>query len=82
MVHVLERSAGMRILERDPRSVDAVLISRLLRLRTNVDVRVDVQAGLVHVRVSAPRLFRGRTRSRSQALELLASLDREIRRLS
>lgn len=82
VLRVIERSAGMRILERDPNSVHAVMHSRLLRVRTDVDVRVDVQAGLVHVRVSAPRLLRGRTTSRTQALELLANLDREIRRLS
>ena len=82
VLRVLERSASMRILERDPHSVHAVVVSRLLRVHTDVDVRLDVAAGLVHVRVSAPRLMRGRTTSRAQALDLLARIDQEIRRLS
>jgi len=81
VLHVLERTAGVRVLERDPTSVHAVQISPL-RLRTEIDVRVDVEAGVVHLRVSAPRLFRGRTTSRAQAGEILAAVEQEIRRRS
>ena len=76
----LGRVPRLRILERDDASVHAVVRSVWIRVPMDVDVRVDATAGLVHLRASTPLALRERSQSRARALELLALIDRELRR--
>ena len=69
----------LKVLERDAVSVHAVVRSRWLRARDDIEVRVDVVAGLVHLRVATPFAVRERSRSRARAKELLALVERELR---
>lgn len=75
----LGRVPRLRILERDGTSVHAVIRSAWLRAPSDVELRVDDTAGLVHLRVATPFALRERSQSRAVALLLLGLLDRELR---
>jgi len=73
------RVPRLRVLERDDASVHAVVRSAWIRVPTDVDVRIDAAAGLIHLRASTPLAWRERSQVRVRALDLLASIDRELR---
>ena len=75
----LGRIPRVRILERDAVSVHAVVRSAWLRVPTDLELRVDAAAGLVHLRASTRIAVRERASSRVRALGLLALIDRELR---
>ena len=79
-LRALGRVPRLKVLERDATSVRAVVRSPWLRLTTEVELRIDAGVGLVHLSVSTPFALRERSRSRSRAHELLALIDREVRR--
>jgi uncharacterized protein (DUF1499 family) len=74
------RVPRLRVLERDDMSVHAVVRSVWIRVPTDVDVRIDATAGLIHMRASTALVLRERSQSRVRALELLAMIDHELRR--
>ena len=76
---VLGRVPRLRILERDAGSVHAVVRSAWLRVPTDLELRVDVVAGLVHLRASTLLAVRERSSIRLRALELLERIDHELR---
>jgi len=80
VLDALDRVPRLRILERDDASVHAVVRSVWMRVPTDVEVRVDAAAGLVHLRASTPVALRERSRPRARAVELLGLIDRELRR--
>ncbi len=75
----LGRVPRLRILERDAGSVHAVLRSAWLRAPSDIELRVDDAAGLLHLRVATPFALRERSRSRATAVMILELLDRELR---
>lgn len=77
---VLARIPRLRILERDAASVHATVRSRWLRVPTDLELRVDPVAGLIHLRAATPFVFRERSHCRVLAIEVLALIDRELRR--
>ena len=79
MLAALGRVPRLRILERDAVSVHAVVRSAWLRIPTDLELRVDVAAEVVHLRVASPLALRERSSSRVRALEVLALIDRELR---
>ena len=76
---VLGRVPRLRILERDAVSVHAVARSAWLRIPTDLYLRIDAGAGLIHLRASTLLALRERSSIRVQALEVLARIDRELR---
>jgi uncharacterized protein (DUF1499 family) len=79
VLRVLARLPRMRVLERDDVSVHAVTRSAWLRVPTDLELRIDDTAGLVHLRVGTLLALRERARSRTRALELLHLIERELR---
>ena len=79
VLSALGRVPRLKVLERDAVAVHAVVRSRWLRVRDDIEVRVDVAAGLVHLRVSTPFAVRQRWRARARAEDLLALMERELR---
>ena len=79
VLEVLGRTPRLRILERDDASVHAVVRSRWLRIPSDVELRIDAPAGLVHLRVSTPLALREASHPRGRALDLLARFDATIR---
>jgi uncharacterized protein (DUF1499 family) len=77
---VISRIPRSRLLERDAVAVHAVIRSRWLRVPLDLEVRVDADAGLVHLRAATPFALRERSRSRVRAGELLRLVERELRR--
>jgi len=75
----LGRVPRLRILERDAVSVHAVVRSAWLRVPTDLELRVDASAGLVHLRASTLLALRERSSIQVQAHEVLALIDRELR---
>ena len=75
----LGRVPRLRILERDAVSVHAVVRSAWLRLPTDLELRVDAAAGLIHLRASTLLALRERSSVRAHALDVLARIDRELR---
>lgn len=78
-LRVLRRLPRHRILERDAVSVHAVERSDWLGFPTDIEVRIDDAAGLLHLRVTTARGVRGRTDSRTRAIQLLAAIEHELR---
>lgn len=76
---VLGRVSRLRILERDAVSVHAVVRSAWLRVPTDLELRIDAAAGLVHVRASTLLALREQSSPRVRALELMSLIDRELR---
>lgn len=76
---VLGRTPRLRILERDDVSVHAVGRTAWLRLPIDVELRIDGDAGAVHLRVTAPLVLREQTHPRAYAADLLARIDTAIR---
>lgn len=79
MVTALGRMPRLRILERDAISVHAVLPSPWLRIPTDIELQIDVEARLVHVRVARPYVVRERSQSRLVAQEVLRRIEQELR---
>lgn len=77
---VLGRTPRTRVLERDDRSLHAIVRSAWLRIPLDVEIILDERAGLLHVRVSTPVAFRERSRARTHAVQLLDRIDGELRR--
>jgi uncharacterized protein (DUF1499 family) len=77
---VLDRIPRLRVLERDAVAVHAATRSRWLRVREDIEVRVDTGEGLVHLRV-APFALRQRSQGRARAVELLVLVEQELRSL-
>lgn len=73
----LGRIPRLRVLERDDRSVHAVVRSAWLRVPTDIELRIDVAA--VHLRVSTPFALRERSGARSLATALLGRVEAELR---
>lgn len=68
-----------RVLERDDVAVHAVIRSAWLRVPTDVEVRIDATAGLVHLRLASPLAWRARSHPRTRAAELRAAIDEAVR---
>lgn len=79
VLRVLTSVPRLRILERDDVSVHAVVRSAWLRIPTDVELRIDAAAGLVHLRVATPLALRERSHPRARAQELLARFEATIR---
>lgn len=76
---VLARTPRARVLERDDVAVHAVIRSAWLRVPSDVEIRIDVPAGLVHLRVATPLVWRARSHPRGRAELLLDAIDRAVR---
>lgn len=75
----LDRTPRARVLERDDVAVHAVIRSAWLRVPSDVEVRIDVAAGHVHLRVATPLAWRARSHPRARAEVLLAAIDGAVR---
>lgn len=79
VLHVLGSVPRLRILERDDVSVHAIIRSPWLRVPTDIEVRIDADAGLVQLRVATPIALRERSRPRARAYDLLARIEAAVR---
>jgi len=79
VLRALGRLPRLRILERDATAVHAVMRSAWLRVPTDVELRVDAAAALVHLRAATPVALRDRSSVRTRALALLELIDQELR---
>jgi len=79
VLRVLGRLPRLRILERDDISVHAVMRSSVLRVPLDIDVVVDAVGGRIHLRAWTPLALRERAASRPRALELMRTIERELR---
>lgn len=75
----ISRIPRSRLLERDAFAVHAVIRSRWLRVPLDLDVRVDADAGVVHLRAATPFALRKRSNIKVRAGELLRLIERELR---
>lgn len=76
---VLTRLPRLRVLERDDVSVHALGRSPVLRVPLDLEIVVDEDRGRIDLRASTPFALRERARSRTRALELLSSIETELR---
>jgi uncharacterized protein (DUF1499 family) len=76
---VLTRVPRLRVLERDDVSVHALGRSPVLRVPLDLDIVVDEVRGRIDLRASVPFALRERAGSRARALELLSSIEAELR---
>jgi uncharacterized protein (DUF1499 family) len=76
----IRRRSGLRVLERDDEYVHAVARSAILRLPSDVELLVDMSAGLLHVRASSRYGRSDLGANRRRAEELLAAVEDELRR--
>lgn len=75
----LEAIPRLKVLERDDVAVHAVVRTPWLRLPVDIEVRVDANRGLVHLRVATRLALRERSRSAVRAATYLAMIDRALR---
>jgi uncharacterized protein (DUF1499 family) len=81
VLQVLARERGLRVLERDDGYVHAVVVSPLLRVRHDVELVIDQEVGLVHLRAASRLRLPDLGQNRRRATRVLAGIDHEIRRL-
>jgi len=79
VLQVLDATPRLRVLERDDVSVHAVARSTWLRIPSDIELRIDGSAGIVHLRVATPLALRGRSHPRARALDLLARIEVALR---
>lgn len=79
ILRVLAATPRARVLERDDVSVHAVVRSAWLRVPTDVELRIDAAAGLVHLRLATPLAVRARSHPRERAHDLLARIEAAVR---
>lgn len=76
---VLARSSRLRVLERDDASVHAVERSAWLRIPTDIEIRIDGPAGLLHLTMTVPLVLGQRSHPRVRGTQLLARIGVELR---
>ncbi len=79
VLQVLGRMPRARVLERDDLAVHAVVRSAWLRVPTDVEVRIDAEAGRVDLRMATPLALRAAAHPRGRAEALLRAIDGAIR---
>jgi uncharacterized protein (DUF1499 family) len=80
LLRAVERTPGLRILERDDHYVHAVVRSPVLRFPSDLELVADVRTGLLHVRSSSRYGRSDLGANRRRAEELLATVEQELAR--
>jgi uncharacterized protein (DUF1499 family) len=81
VLQVLARERGLRILERDDGYVHAVVTSRVLRIRHDIELAIDHGAGMLHLRSASRLRLPDLGSNRRRAVRVLAGIDQAIRGL-
>jgi uncharacterized protein (DUF1499 family) len=80
VLRVIDRTPGLRILERDDHYVHALARSAVMRLPSDVELLADLDVGLLHVRASSRFGRSDLGANRRRAVALLAAVEGELRR--